>query len=111
LENGKFSKAAARGRKLFLDEKVACASCHSGELYTDLKPYDVGTGGKFDKPQDKFYTPTLVELWRTAPYLHDGSAATMRDVLTTANRGDRHGKTSHLTERQIEDLAAYLLSL
>jgi YVTN family beta-propeller protein len=111
LENGKFSKAAARGRKLFLDEKVACASCHSGELYTDLKPYDVGTGGKFDKPQDKFYTPTLVELWRTAPYLHDGSAATMRDVLTIANQNDRHGKTSHLTERQIEDLAAYLLSL
>jgi hypothetical protein len=35
----------------------------------------------------------------------------MRDVLTTANRGDRHGKTSHLTERQIEDLSAFLLSL
>jgi len=111
LENGKLSKAAARGKKLFMDDKVACASCHNGELFTDLKPYDVGTVGKFDKPEDKFYTPPLAELWRTAPYLHDGSAATMRDVLTTTNRGDRHGKTSHLTERQIEDLAAFLLSL
>jgi YVTN family beta-propeller protein len=111
LENGKLSKAAARGRKLFMDEKVACASCHSGELFTDLKPYDVGTLGKFDKPEDKFYTPPLTELWRTAPYLHNGSAATMCDVLTTANRNDRHGKTSHLTARQIEDLAAFLLSL
>ena len=111
LENGKLSKAAARGKKLFMDDKVACASCHNGELFTDLKPYDVGTSGKFDKPDDKFYTPPLAELWRTAPYLHDGSAATMRDVLTTANRGDRHGKTSHLTERQIEDLSAFLLSL
>ena len=111
LENGELSAAAARGRVLFLDEKVACASCHNGELLTDLKPYDVGTAGKFDQAGDKFYTPPLIELWRTGPYLHDGSAATMRDVLTTANRNDLHGKTSHLTKRQIEDLAEYLLSL
>jgi YVTN family beta-propeller protein len=111
LEKGKLSEAAVRGKKVFMDLKVACASCHSGNLYTDLKPYDVGTLGKLDKPADKFYTPTLLEEWRTAPYLHDGSAATMRDVLTTANPKDKHGKTSHLTERQIDDLAAFLLSL
>ena len=111
LEKGKLSKAAARGRKLFLDPKVGCAACHPAGLYTDLKPYDAGTVGKFDKPGEKFYTPTLVEVWRTAPYLHDGSAATMRDVLTTCNHNDQHGKTSHLTEQQIEDLAAFVLSL
>jgi YVTN family beta-propeller protein len=111
LENGKLSRAAARGKKLFMDEKVACASCHSGDLYTDLKPYDVGSAGKFDKPGDKFYTPPLAELWRTAPYMHDGSLATMREVLTTGNKNDQHGKTSHLTERQIQDLAAFVLSL
>ncbi|MCX6626005.1 MAG: hypothetical protein NTW28_00045, partial [Candidatus Solibacter sp.] len=70
-----------------------------------------GTRGRFDKPTDRFETPTLVEIWRTAPYLHDGSVATMRDVLTTANLQDKHGKTSHLTPQQIDDLAAYLLSL
>ena len=56
-------------------------------------------------------TPTLIEIWRTAPYLHDGSAGTLGDVLTTANPHDRHGKTSHLRSAQIDDLVAYLLSL
>ena len=51
-----------------------------------------------------FDTPTLVEIWCAAPYLRDRSAATLRDVRTTANRGDRHGRISHLTARQIDDL-------
>jgi cytochrome c peroxidase len=58
-----------------------------------------------------FDTPTLVECWRTAPYLHDGSAATMKNVLTEKNAGDPHGVTSHLTPQEIEDLAAYVSSL
>jgi YVTN family beta-propeller protein len=91
-------RASRRGRRLFFDRKVGCASCHPPGLFTDLKSYDVGTGGKFD-------TPTLVETWRTAPYLHDGSAATMRELL------HKHGQTTHLTGREIDDLAAYLLSL
>src|ERR1035437_3846129 len=74
-------------------------------------PYNVGTRRGFDRPADKFVTPALIELWRTAPYLHDGSAATVRDVLTTRNPRDRHGKTSNLTGKEIEDLCAYLLSL
>jgi cellulase/cellobiase CelA1 len=36
----------------------------------------------------------LIELWRTAPYLHDGSAATVTDAITTHNREDRRGNTS-----------------
>ena len=111
LEKGKFSAAAKRGEKLFRSRDTACAQCHPGPLFTDLKSYDVGTLGRFDKPSDTFDTPTLVELWRTAPYLHDGSAATVRDVLTTANKHDQHGKTSHLTADQLNDLIEYLLSL
>jgi len=107
----KLSAAAKRGEKIFLTKETACAQCHSKPLFTDLKSYDVGTLGRFDKPGDLFDTPTLVELWRTAPYLHDGSAATMRDVLTTANKNDQHGKTSHLTADQLNDLVEYLLSL
>lgn len=111
LEKGKLSAAAKRGEKLFRSKETACAQCHPGPLFTDLKSYDVGTLGRFDKPTDTFDTPTLVELWRTAPYLHDGSAATVRDVLTTANKNDQHGKTSHLTADQLNDLIEYLLSL
>ena len=37
--------------------------------------------------------PTCVELWRTGPYLHDGSAVTLREVLTTMNPDDQHGRT------------------
>ena len=111
LVKGRFSVAARRGSRVFRDPQVACAKCHIAPLFTDLKSYDVGTRGRFDQPSDVFDTPTLVEVWRTGPYLHDGSAATMREVLTTANPHDQHGKTSHLTADQINDLTEYLLSL
>jgi hypothetical protein len=71
----------------------------------------VGTNGPFDKPTDKFDTPTLKELWRSAPYLHDGSAATIRDVLTTRNPEGLHGDVSGLSEMEIDDLCEYILSL
>ena len=111
LVKGKLSAAAQRGERLFHSGRTGCAQCHPEPLFTDLKSYDVGTRGRFDKPTDTFDTPTLVELWRTAPYLHDGSAATMRDVLTTANPNELHGKTSRLSADQLNDLIEYLLSL
>jgi YVTN family beta-propeller protein len=109
LVKGELSAAARRGKTVY--RTAGCAECHPPGLFTDLRTYDVGTRGPYDKPSDQFDTPTLVELWRTAPYLHDGSAATMRDVLTTHNTRDQHGKTSNLTPAQIYDLCAYLLSL
>jgi YVTN family beta-propeller protein len=111
LVKGKLSEAAQRGEKLYKDAQIGCAACHPAGLFTDLQTYDVGTRGRFDKPADKFDTPTLVECWRTAPYLHDGSAATMVEVLTAKNPKNQHGKTSHLSPQQLEDLAAYVLSL
>ncbi len=109
LVDGELSAAAQRGKALFEDTEVGCAACHPPGLFTDLNPYDVGTRGVFDEA-GVFDTPTLVELWRTAPYLHDGSAVTVQEVLTTANRGDRHGRTSHLKPSQIDDLVDYILS-
>jgi cytochrome c peroxidase len=109
--NGQLSPAARRGEKLFRSRETGCAQCHPPPLFTNLKSYDVGTRGPFDDAADTFDTPTLIEVWRTAPYLHDGSAATLRDLLTLANQNDRHGKTSHLTADQIRDLCEYLLSL
>ena len=56
-------------------------------------------------------TPTLLGVYRTAPYLHHGTALTLMDVLTTTNRWDRHGKTSHLKAGQREDLVEFLKAL
>jgi cytochrome c peroxidase len=111
LVNGALSESARRGEKIFKSAAAACASCHEPELYTDLRSYDVGTRGPFDQKAGEFDTPTLRELWRTAPYLHDGSAATLREVVTTRNTRDEHGKTSNLSAREVEDLVEYLLSL
>ena len=96
---------------LKLAEEKQCLQCHAGPLFTDLKSYEVGTASATDLPGDEFDTPTLIELWRSGPYLHDGSAATVRDVLTTRNEKNRHGATRHLAPPQIDELAAYLLSL
>jgi mono/diheme cytochrome c family protein len=109
LVNGKLSPAAQRGKRLLFDAQVSCGECHRPGLFTDLKSHDVGTAGKRDDRDRKFDTPTLIECWRTAPYLHDGSAVTILDVLKTFNRHDQHGQTSHLTKEQIDDLAAYVL--
>jgi YVTN family beta-propeller protein len=109
LVHGHLSEAAERGRAVF--DAAGCARCHPPGLFTNLHSYDVGTRSAFDSPTDRFDTPTLVEIWRTAPYLHDGSAATLRDVVTTHNPRNQHGSTSNLSRSQIDDLCEYLLSL
>ena len=111
LEQGHLSLAGERGRKLFFSETTRCANCHRGDLYTDQKQHRVGTIGRYDAPGDRFDTPSLVEIWRTAPFIHDGSALTVKEVLTSSNPDDLHGQTSHLTPQEIEDLATFLLSL
>jgi YVTN family beta-propeller protein len=112
LANGELSEKAARGKQIFESDRTGCSHCHSGELYTSLKKFNVGTQGSLDHPEEMYFdTPSLVELWRTAPYLHDGRAATVEEVLTKFNPGNRHGRTLHLSRRQLEDLLEYLLSL
>jgi YVTN family beta-propeller protein len=111
LVKGKLSPNAERGKKSFFSDMVGCSDCHRGPLYTDQKFHNVGTVGKFDQSTDRFDTPTLIEVWRSAPYLHDGRAATVRDVITTFQCGDKHGTTSHLSPQEIDELAEYVLSL
>ncbi len=108
--DGSLSPQATRGREIFLSEQTGCASCHNSPLYTRLQTHDVGTQGSLDRTTS-FDTPTLIEVYRTAPYLHDGSAATLREVLTTHNQGNRHGQTSQLTPQELDDLEAFLMSL
>jgi YVTN family beta-propeller protein len=115
---GKLTPAAERGKAVFLSAATKCATCHSGPYYTDSrleKPFnlhDVGTGGgPGEALGPKFDTPTLLGVYRIEPVLHDGRAKTLRDVLTTQNRGDKHGSTSQLSASEIDDLVAFLKSL
>ena len=111
LVDGTLSPTAAKGKKVFESGKTSCAQCHPGPLFTDMKLYDVGTAGALDREQKQFDTPTLIELWRTAPFLHDGTAPTLLDMLTVHNKGDTHGKTSKLSKEELDALIEYLLSL
>lgn len=122
--DGSLTADAVAGRAIFEREDLACASCHSGPHLTDsalIAPqtpllHDVGTlgpgsGSRLGGDLPGIDTPTLHGLWNTAPYLHDGSAATLADVLGARNAGDLHGVTSHLSDAERDQLIAYLLSL
>ncbi|MDF7824852.1 hypothetical protein P4B35_12575 [Pontiellaceae bacterium B12227] len=108
LDNGELSNSAQRGKTVF--ETIGCANCHPAPLFSDLQMYDMGTTTGQDEglPVD---VPHLVECWRTAPYLHDGRAATMRDVFAEFKHGDKHGGISGLSEKELNDLVEYVLSL
>jgi len=103
LIDGKLSEAAERGRKVF--ETARCAYCHSGEYFTSLRQHHVGTSSM---PLD---TPTLREVWRTAPYLHDGRAPTLRSIFSEHNPSGRHGDTEDLSNTELDDLIEYIRSL
>jgi DNA-binding beta-propeller fold protein YncE len=107
LVKGALGPSAERGRAVFA--KAGCVACHSGPYLTNLQLTDVGTGRERDAGV-ALDTPTLREAWRTAPYLSDGRAATMREVVTKCNPADRHGRTSHLSPEEIDDLVAFVLS-
>ncbi|MFT3773776.1 MAG: cytochrome-c peroxidase [Minicystis sp.] len=96
--------AVERGRLLFGDPTVACTECHAGPKLTNNESKDVGTG-------ETLQVPWLVGVAARAPFMHDGCAATLRDRFGACGGGDEHGKTSHLTPEQIDDLVAYLESL
>jgi len=110
LVDGKLSPAARRGRALFQSNDVGCRRCHPAPLYTDLRMHNVGTKGKYEMV-DRYDTPTLIEVWRTAPYLHDGRYLTVKELIATGKHGKSRGRVEGLTEREIDDLAAFVLSL
>jgi len=100
---GEDDASIARGQALFEREDVGCADCHSGAALTDNEPYAM-------YGLDAVTTRSLVGIAATAPYLHDGSAATLMDVLISARTGSM-GDTGSLDDAQMADLVAYLESL
>jgi YVTN family beta-propeller protein len=115
--------AAARGQKLF--DELGCQACHGGSAWTrsslpgpagSLAPngeleveavlVDVGTfeAGSPGLGSNGFDVPTLLGLHATSPYLHDGSAPTLADVLANETHVGRR-----LTPIEVDDLVAFLL--
>lgn len=123
------SPSENRGMKLFFSERTNCSSCHSGvlftnfefenngihETYTDVGRADV-TLDKSDK--HKFKIPSLRNVELTAPYMFDGSLATLEEVITHYNNGGKNHyqqnpliRPLNLTEQEQQDLINFLKTL
>jgi cytochrome c peroxidase len=91
--------AARRGVRIFVGTGN-CSACHSGPQFTN--------GGFADSGAPFLVrVPGLRNVARTAPYMHDGRLATLRDVV----RFHPERNAEHLSERELEDLVAFLESL
>lgn len=121
------SEAAKRGRKLFFN-KARCSACHSGPNFTDNAFHNVGIGMDQKKPDPgrkaisglggdmgAFKTPTLREVARHAPYMHDGSLKTLEEVIEHYNKGgikneflDEEIFPLKLSEQEKKDLITFL---
>jgi YVTN family beta-propeller protein len=110
LRDGRMTPAARRGEKLFYGERINCGRCHPAPLYTDRRRHNVGTR-RVNEYTDRFDTPTLIEVWRTAPYLHDGRYTTIEELLVDGRHGLRRTGAVDLSEQEIADLVEFVLSL
>jgi YVTN family beta-propeller protein len=117
LPGRELTPAQERGRALFvrsadkfgnaIPETNRCSFCHSGPKGTNQKSFDVGTKKATDNT-GLLDTPQLTNIAITAPYLHDGSAATLEQIWTVFNPEDKHGRTNDLTKDELNDLIEYL---
>ena len=108
--------AAARGKTVF-EGTGQCSTCHSGALYTDANTRLHPPADSVVEPETPSYaarsatkqyrTSPLKGLWQHAPYFHDGSAATLADVVNVYNTK----RSLNLTAQQRTDLTEYLKSL
>lgn len=123
--------AAQRGMKLFFG-KAGCSACHAGPNFTDEQfhntgvawrtgsPADIGRAAVTGAAQDQgaFKTPTLRDVARTGPYMHDGSFATLAEVVDYYDRGGQKNagldaalRPLHLTAEEKAEIVAFLESL
>ncbi|SHF16404.1 40-residue YVTN family beta-propeller repeat-containing protein [Seinonella peptonophila] len=139
-QRGKLTAEQKQGKALF-EGKANCISCHAGTQMTDSAKavdqqgqltaltseylYNVGTTNPLDQPSSgdpragmknprdtiHFDVPTLRGIFTTAPYLHDGSAKTIQDVLTKKNPLGLHGKVGDLNKQELHALVKYVESL
>ena len=130
-ERDALSPQARQGLGIFRG-KGNCTACHLGPTFTDERFHNTGIAwrdgelldpGRFKvtskkKDQGAFKTPTLREIALTAPYMHDGSLATLEEVIESYNRGgnpnpylDPELRPLHLAAEEKKSLLAFLRSL
>lgn len=125
------SPVAVNGMKLFFG-KGKCSICHNGPVFTDSKFHNIGVKqhgpltvdlGRYNISKDEFdkgafKTPGLRSISQSAPYMHDGSEATLKGVIEFYNRGGdvAENRTSlitplELSEKEVLELVAFLKAL
>lgn len=129
-DDAALSESEQQGLQLFR-EKANCVRCHTGFAFTDERYHNIGVGfdkstpdlGRYKitkKESDKgaFKTPTLRNIAASAPYMHDGGAKTLEDVIEFYDKGgiknpnlSNEIKPLNLTAKDKADLAAFLKSL
>jgi mono/diheme cytochrome c family protein len=111
--------AQQRGAQIF--QNANCGSCHGGVAMTNNGFANVGTQS-FDasNPDDLtqmpggngfLNVPSLLQVSRTAPYLHSGQALTLRDRVMMNKETNQHGNTAQLSDQDVEDLVSFLKTL
>jgi len=114
---GGLTDAARAGKALFAQRN--CAACHGGPHFTDsprglrhhVGTLDEASGQRLGEPLLGLDTPTLRGLWASAPYLHDGSAATLTELFTTADPAGLHTGANPLAAAEVQQLVAYLVQI
>ncbi|WP_146583721.1 cytochrome-c peroxidase [Posidoniimonas polymericola] len=132
------SESARRGGELFFAERSGCTQCHVGANFSDELYHNLGVGldqededkvdedidwGRYvvtkqDADRGAFKTPTLRNVDQTAPYMHDGSQATLAEVIEWYDQGGHPNpflsdkiKPLKLTKQEKADLVAFMKSL
>lgn len=117
---GELTESQLRGKAIFerakdsngheIPEANRCITCHTPPYYTNRKLTYVQTLAVTDD-SIQFDTPRLNDIYASAPYLHDGRAATLEEIWTKYGKYDKHGRVNDLTKVQLNDLVDYLKSL
>lgn len=128
-ETNALNESEKRGMEIFNNEKGECFHCHGGYNFTD---HSFQNNGLYEHYEDSgraritlkdsdvglFKVPSLRNVGKTAPYMHDGSLATLEDVIEHYNSGGKYHRNKssilyqmHLTAQEKADLVAFLKAL
>jgi cytochrome c peroxidase len=128
VEQNPMSESARRGMTLFAG-KATCTACHVGANFTDEQYHNLGVGMEAEKPdlgryeitkeenaRGAFKTPTLRNIALSPPYMHDGSQATLEEVMKWYNIGGHKNKwlsdkmkPLNLTDQEVLDVVAFMV--